>query len=131
MEAAKMFAAGASRAEVARKLGVSWQTSHTWFKAWRSGGEAALKSKGKPDPAPIFDVSHRQQLAALLAKGPQAHGYDNALWSLPRVRAVVGGSALCGGRTFSAGDFFLLPAAEAPPAGPAKGNCSVLVTAIP
>jgi transposase len=89
MEAAKMFAAGASRAEVARKLGVSWQTSHTWFKAWRSGGEAALKSKGKPGPAPIFDDSHRQQLAALLAKGPQAHGYDNALWSLPRVRAVV------------------------------------------
>ena len=44
---------------------------------------------------------------------------------------VVGGSALCGGRTFSAGDFFLLPAAEAPPAGPAKGNCSVLVTTIP
>ena len=44
---------------------------------------------------------------------------------------VVGGSALCGGRTFSAGDFFLLPAAKAPPAGPAKGNCSVLVTTIP
>ncbi len=37
----------------------------------------------------MFDDSHRQRLAALLAKGPQAHGYDNALWSLPRVRAVV------------------------------------------
>ena len=44
---------------------------------------------------------------------------------------VVGGSALCGGRTFAAGDFFLLPAAEAPQAGPAEGNCSVLVTTIP
>ncbi len=89
MEAAKMFAQGASRAEVARGLCVSWQTSHTWFKAWHSGGQAALKSKGKPGPAPMFDDSHRQRLAALLAQGPQAHGYDNALWSLPRVRAVV------------------------------------------
>ncbi len=50
MEAAKMFAQGASRAEVARGLRVSWQTSHTWFKAWHSGGQAALKSKGEVVP---------------------------------------------------------------------------------
>jgi transposase len=84
-----MFAAGSTRAEVARELQVSWQTSHAWFKAWRLGGEAALKSKGKPGPPPMFNETHRQRLAALLAKGPQAYGYDNALWSLPRVRAVV------------------------------------------
>jgi putative transposase len=89
MEAAKMFAAGASRAEVARGLRVSWQTSHAWFKAWKSGGRTALKSKGKPGPAPMFNDAHRARLAELLAQGPQAHGYDNALWSLPRVRAVV------------------------------------------
>jgi mannose-6-phosphate isomerase len=44
---------------------------------------------------------------------------------------VVGGRAACGGRTFSPGDFFLLPAEEAPPAGPSDGSCSVLVTTIP
>jgi mannose-6-phosphate isomerase len=44
---------------------------------------------------------------------------------------VVGGSASCGERTFSAGDFFLLPASDAPLVGPAEGNCSVLVTTIP
>jgi transposase len=65
------------------------QTSHAWFKAWQSGGQAALKSKGKPGPVPMFDDSHRRHLAQLLAQGPQAHGYDNALWSLLRVRAVV------------------------------------------
>jgi putative transposase len=89
MEAAQMFSAGATRAEVAHQLRVSWQTSHAWFKAWQSGGEPALKSKGKPGPAPMFDDSHRIRLARLLAEGPQAHGYDNALWSLSRVRAVV------------------------------------------
>ena len=44
---------------------------------------------------------------------------------------VVGGSAACGGRTFSTGDFFLLPAPEASLVGPAEGSCSVLVTTIP
>lgn len=44
---------------------------------------------------------------------------------------VVGGSAACGGHTFSAGDFFLLPASAAPPVGPAEESCSVLVTTIP
>lgn len=89
MEAARLFEQGWSRAEVARKLRVSWQTCHAWFAAWQSGGAAALKSKGKPGPRPKFDDSHRRRLAELLAQGPQAHGYDNALWSLPRVRAVV------------------------------------------
>ena len=44
---------------------------------------------------------------------------------------VVDGRAACGGRTFSAGDFFLLTASGAPPVGPADGICSVLVTTIP
>ena len=44
---------------------------------------------------------------------------------------VVGGRTACGGRTFSAGDFFLLPASAAPLVGPAEESCSVLVTTIP
>lgn len=44
---------------------------------------------------------------------------------------MVDGRAACGGRTFSTGDFFLLPASEAPLVGPAEGSCSVLVTTIP
>ena len=44
---------------------------------------------------------------------------------------VVGGSALCGAHTFFSGDFFLLPAAEAPPVRPAEESCSVLVTTLP
>lgn len=44
---------------------------------------------------------------------------------------VVGGRAACGGRTFSAGDLFLLSASAAPLVGPAEESCSVLVTTIP
>lgn len=89
MEAARLFEQGWRRAEVARTLRVSWQTCHAWYRAWQGGGAAALQSKGKPGPRPKFNDSHRQRLAELLAQGPQAHGYDNALWSLPRVRAVA------------------------------------------
>lgn len=74
MKAAETSSRGATRAEVARGLQIPWQTSHAWFKAWRSGGEAALKSKGKPGPAPMFNDAHRTRLAGLLAQGPQAHG---------------------------------------------------------
>ena len=44
---------------------------------------------------------------------------------------VVAGRAVCGERTFGAGDFFLLPADAAPVVTPANGKCSVLVTTIP
>ncbi len=44
---------------------------------------------------------------------------------------VVRGRAACGGRTFSPGDFFLLPAGSAPPVAPDGDSCAVLVTTIP
>ncbi len=44
---------------------------------------------------------------------------------------VVGGHATCGGQVCHPGEFFLLPANDAPPISPANGSCSVLVTTIP
>ena len=44
---------------------------------------------------------------------------------------VVGGQALCNGRTFRPGDFLLLPAAGCAPVGPAGVSCTILVTTIP
>lgn len=90
MEAAEMFAAGRTRAEVAEHFGIAWHTANEWFKAFQKGGTEALKTKGKPGPAPIFNDGHRERLAELLTRGPRAFGYDNELWSLPRVRDVVG-----------------------------------------
>lgn len=85
-----MFEQGKSRAQVAESLGVTWKTTNEWFKAWRVDGKEGLATKGKPGPKPIFSDQHREQLAELLQKGPRAFGYENDLWSLPRVRSVVG-----------------------------------------
>lgn len=44
---------------------------------------------------------------------------------------MVSGQAQCGGQFFKRGDFFLLPANDAPPVTPVADVCSVLVTTIP
>lgn len=67
----------------------------------------------------------RVEKKTLIAPQDLRHGGDFAIVT------VVGGEAVCDGRTFRAGDFFLLPAAGCPPVAPANGQCSVLVTTIP
>jgi mannose-6-phosphate isomerase len=44
---------------------------------------------------------------------------------------IVGGRATCCGQIYQCGEFFLLPANDAPPVSPADGSCTVLVTTIP
>ncbi len=44
---------------------------------------------------------------------------------------VVGGRATCAEQTFQPGDFFLLPATDAPPVAASARECTVLVTTLP
>jgi putative transposase len=46
LEAAEMFAKDADAGQIARSLRVSTKSVYQWRRAWRSGGEAALASKG-------------------------------------------------------------------------------------
>lgn len=89
MEAAKMFDAGLTRAEVSRQTGVSWRSVHEWYLAWQQGGSAAMKSGGKPGPKPKFSDEEVKQVGAELKRGAMAHGYTAELWTLPRVRRLV------------------------------------------
>lgn len=89
MEAAKFFAAGHTRAEVAVRCGVSWRAAHEWHGAWSQEGAEALKAKTKPGPAPKFSEADMAVLATELRRGPMAHGYDNDLWNLPRVGRLI------------------------------------------
>ena len=89
LRAGAMFAAGKSRAEVSRGTGVSWRSVHEWYQAWKEGGLEALKSTGKPGPAPKFSDEEVQQVTAELKCGTLAHGYDTELWTLPRVKRLV------------------------------------------
>ncbi|PTY00637.1 transposase, partial [Verrucomicrobia bacterium LW23] len=86
LEAAELFAQGKNQTEVAREMGVSRRAVHDWHKAWKAAGAAGLVSQKKPGPAPKFTDSDAAWLAGELQRGPLAHGYSNALWTVPRVR---------------------------------------------
>lgn len=89
LKAGELFEAGQSRAQVAAQCGVTWRSAHEWHRAWRSGGSGALKATTKPGPALKFSEEDVAVLEKELRRGPVAHGYENELWTLPRVGRLV------------------------------------------
>lgn len=89
MLAAEMFDQGKTRAEVAGQLGVSWQSTHGWYQRWQSGGAAAMEPEGRPGPASKFSDEEAALIIGELAKGSVAHGYQNEIWTLRRVGALI------------------------------------------
>ena len=88
-QAGKLFAKRHPVPEVARRLGVARQVAYRWQNAWQQGGQAALASKGPAGPKPKLTVPQTQQVVNALLAGPAAQGYQTALWTLPRVAALI------------------------------------------
>jgi len=89
LEAARMFAHGASQAEVARSFGVSAQAASVWYRRWRQGGAPALRGAGRAGRRPRLSAAELEAVARALGKGPQAFGFDTELWTLARIAAVI------------------------------------------
>jgi transposase len=89
LEAARMFARGASQAEVAHTFGVSAQAASTWYRRWHEGGEAALRGASRAGRRPRLSQAELDAVAQALRKGPQAFGFDTDLWTLGRIAAVI------------------------------------------
>ena len=78
-----------SQAEIARRFGVSRQSVSQWYTAWVVAGRAGLRARPKTGrPAEIDDATWTA-LAALLARGARAAGFDTERWTLRRVAAVA------------------------------------------
>lgn len=91
IQAVNLFEQGRSKAEVARRFGVSNQSAGRWHEAWRQGGKAALKHPGRAGRKARLQPLDRVQLAADLQAGPQKTlGHATALWTLPRITALIG-----------------------------------------
>ena len=89
VRAARLFEAGTSQAEVARRLDVSRVSAMRWHKTWKAKGSKALKTKrplGRPNR---LTSKQRRQIETALLKGPAAHGYSTDLWTLPRIATVI------------------------------------------
>lgn len=88
-QAGKLFAKDGSAPDVARRLGVARQVAYRWKTAWDEGGQEALASKGPAGPKSKLTAAQTEQVTHALLAGPVVHGYKTALWTLPRVAALI------------------------------------------
>jgi len=87
--AARLFAQGATQADVARELEVSRQSVSRWYADWQAGGTTALKAAGRAGRMPRLSEAQLRRVERALRKGPRAHGFATDLWTLDRVAAVI------------------------------------------
>ncbi len=88
-QAARLFAQGASQAEVARTLGVSEQSTGRWHRDWEAGGEEALRAAGRAGRPSRLTTEQLEQLEETLLAGPARWGYRTELWTLSRIAEVI------------------------------------------
>ena len=88
--AARLFAAGKhTQAEIARELDISRQSVSRWFRAWQQDNPNWIRGAGRAGRRPQLDKAQLKQVDKALRQGAQAHGFATALWTLPRVAAVI------------------------------------------
>ncbi len=87
--AARLFATGLTRAEVARRLGVSRATATRWFRKLGKGGPAALTAPRTLGRPPSLDAVTLATIQADLERPPMASGFALAQWSMAAIAALI------------------------------------------
>jgi transposase len=72
MQAAALFAAGHSQAQVARKLGVARQNVSGWHARWRAAGPDGLRSAGPTGPSPHLSDQQLHAIDQAMRQGARA-----------------------------------------------------------
>jgi putative transposase len=91
LQAAAWFAEGIEPPEVARRLRISPNSAYVWRRRWRSGGEAALASRGPGGAVCRLSPAQLAKLQAALDGGPAAWGWgEDQRWTLARVATLTG-----------------------------------------
>lgn len=89
MRAGAVFERGASRVDVARKLGVSRQTASQRAAAYREGGLGALAGAGRAGRRPLLTDRQLADVERALDRGGRKVGFPAELWTLARVARVI------------------------------------------
>src|SRR5260370_42434553 len=76
-------------AEVASQVGVSHHIVSGWRAAWRRSGRNGLRAAGRAGRLPKLSREQLAQVEVELARGAEASGYPNDLWTLKRVAEVI------------------------------------------
>ena len=80
---------GKSINEVARLVKASPSSVHRWKELKEKHGAEGLKAKPHPGRGCQLSCQDKAQLKKLLLAGPQAAGFDSALWTCRRVAQVI------------------------------------------
>ena len=84
------FGQGMGAVRVAGLLRVSTKSAYQWRRAWESGGDAVLASKGPGGSARKLDDGQLSRLRQALDAGPAVHGWDeDQRWTLARVAELI------------------------------------------
>jgi transposase len=76
-------------AKAAAALGMSRQAVNQWWRAFKVGGEQALRARPAPGARPKLSAQQQWELGALLHKQPQQLDLDFGLWTRERVRELI------------------------------------------
>ena len=91
LQAASMFEQDIDAVRIAKLLRVSTKSVYQWRRAWRTGGDAALVSKGQGGYACKLDERQLSRLRAVLDAGPAAYRWtEDQRWTLSRIAALIG-----------------------------------------
>jgi transposase len=75
--------------EVARLLGVDRRSVRRWQAAYRARGAKGLAARPVPGRPSKLSVRQRKQLEVMLLRGAAANGFENELWTCPRMAQVI------------------------------------------
>jgi transposase len=87
--AGRLLLEGKSRGEVARLVDASWNSVNRWKKLVDRGGVDALAAKPHPGRPPRLTLAQCRRVQRILERGALKAGFENDLWTCPRVAAVI------------------------------------------
>src|SRR5438094_7503947 len=88
-EAADLLRQGVHQAEVARHVGAHRQSVSRWAQQLEEGGLRALKRAGRAGRKARLRPEDLRRIERGLKRGPQALGYESALWTSARVAHLI------------------------------------------
>ena len=80
---------GLPKAEVARRLEVSWAAVDKWDKRRLAEGPNSWRERHHPGAVPKLTIAQKARLKAILLEGALAGGYPTKHWTLKRVAEVI------------------------------------------
>lgn len=89
VKAGRLFASGATQADVARAIKASPVSVHRWYHLWKKGGIKNLHGEGRAGRKPRLSAKQIKEIDRLLRQGPRHHGFNTELWTLPRMAVVI------------------------------------------